>query len=249
LNVLYTNTAHWKKETADLEVLKNVPRHLQLANAGSSHGHSSFDYNNSPVRAYNLSTTVHYHFYDFAVLQQFVGHFDRDAVFIILIEYFEITRIKTDFRNQRLRYYRYLEKQYLDGYSEEEHFVMKYFPVLAAGGGLRFIIKNIPEKSTVITEKTFVDDSTVFYKTWTTDAPSQWIFEAGEEGFAWNKAWNIKMIQFCLDHGIQPVLVSTPVTSFLNDVYAECYPEFFDQWFYRMTDELRAEYPSVPYFD
>jgi lysophospholipase L1-like esterase len=70
----------------------------------------------------------------------------------------------------------------------------------------------------------------------------------GEEGFSYNKAWVSKIIELCLAHDIQPVLITTPITSVLNTVYAERSPKFFET-FYRFTRELQEAYPSVPYFD
>jgi hypothetical protein len=69
-----------------------------------------------------------------------------------------------------------------------------------------------------------------------------------EEGFAYNKSLVSKMIELCYANDIQPVLISTPVSYILNQIYIENSPDFFDT-FYRFSRELQEAYPSLAYFD
>jgi hypothetical protein len=135
----------------------------------------------------------------------------------------------------------------MDNYSVQEKFLFTV-PVLTAGPNLIHIIKDNPSSWEF---KTMAGDELIKYceekhKSWTTDTKIE--FEAGEEGFAYNKQLAGQIIEFCYAHDIQPVLISTPVTSVLNKIYAERSPDFFDT-FYRFTRELQEYYPNLPYFD
>jgi hypothetical protein len=249
LNYLYIRTTYWKEN--DTKQFKNVPGNIQLANVGSSHGTESFDYTGIPYRTFNFALTGQRHVYNYAILKQYIEHFDKNAVLLIPISYFEITRIKLDFTDQRPRYYRFLDKQYIESYSFSEKLLFDLVPVLTAGNTITFIIKDQPlsagKKIITMTGTELINYCNETYKSWTTDAPGIGI-EAGEEGFAYNRNWVIKIIELCHGHGIRPVLITTPITSILNTIYAEKSPDFFDT-FHRFTREITDTYPSILYFD
>ncbi|GHV80558.1 hypothetical protein AGMMS49944_23490 [Spirochaetia bacterium] len=252
INYLYTNTMHWKDGVkAEIKKFENVPYHIQLANVGSSHGTVSFDYTGIPYRTFNFALGNQWHVYNYAILEQYLEHFDKNAVLLIPISYFQITRLKKDFTEQRKQYYRFLEKQHIESYSTLEKLVFDLFPVLTAKDTILFIIKDQPppEKQIItLPESELIDYCDKRYKSWITTDLNDMGIEAGEEGFAYNKNWVIKTIELCHDHGIRPVLITTPITSILNTIYAEKSPDFFDT-FYRFIREIGDAYPSVPYFD
>jgi len=241
-NLFYTRTNYWKniKDTAKFE---NVPEGIRLANVGSSHGLNAFDYSYIPYRSFNFALSSQCFLYDYAILRQYTDWFSKNAILLIPISYFQITQVKTDFQDQRARYYRFLDKKYMDFYSIGEKILYGYFPVLTAGETLRFIINDqpLPNESKVMTEPELIKYSIEKHKLWTTG-------DAGEEGFSYNKSMVSQIIEFCYAHDIKPALITTPITSVLNNIYNEKTPGFFDD-FYRFTRELQEVYPSLPYFD
>ncbi|HCC37130.1 MAG TPA: hypothetical protein DEQ14_05695 [Treponema sp.] len=248
-NFLYINTNYWKDNTVnDTLKFKNVPLHIQLANVGSSHGVRSFDYSRTAYQCFNFGISGQLFLYDYAVLKQYINHFDKNAVLLIPISYFQITRMRQDFKEIKARYYRFLANELIDNYSIFEKILFNNIPVLTAGSTLRFIIKDtspIPEFQ-VMTETELIEYSVKKYEAWTTN--NQHEYEAGEEGFLYNKRMASLLIDFCYANNIQPVLVTTPVTSVLNSIYTEKHPSFFDT-FYRFTRELREAYPALLYLD
>ena len=250
LNFFYTRTNYWKSYFVDpTSKFSDVPNNIQLANIGSSHGVTGFNYRQWTYRSFNFAVTAQFFLYDYKIINQYIERFDKNAVLLIPISYFQITRIKTDFQDQRARYYRFLEKQYMDSYFLPEKIMFTIVPVLSAEDTFKFIIKDLPltdlQKSMPVNE--LVGFCIARYKDFT--AKENFLGkESGEEGFAYNKAWAGKIIELCLANNIQPVLVSTPITSILNNIYAERSPEFFNT-FYRFTRELQETYPSIPYLD
>jgi len=251
LNFIYVNSNYWKN-VVEVSKFKNIPEHIQLANIGSSHGVYDFDYSNIPYRSFNFALNSQLFLYDYALLRQYSNRFDKNAILLIPISYFQITRIKTDFKDQRARYYRFLEDKYMDFHSIREKILFSFLPVLTAGDTFRFIFKDIdiPPRSKFMTEPELVKYCTTKHKQWTTttDNKDEYDFEAGEEGFVHNKLLVSQIVEFCYSRDIQPVLITTPITSILNNIYAEKSPGFFDT-FYRFTHELQEAYPHLPYLD
>lgn len=247
LNFLYTNTNYWKN-TVVIEKFENIPEGIQLANVGSSHGERSFDYSDVPYRSINFALGSQWFLYDYAILKQYVNQFSRNGVLLILISYNQIFRIKTDFRDQRARYYRFLDKEHMDYYSIQEKILYTRVPVLTAGTTLKFIIKDQRPSITrtgVVKEPQLTRHAITRHRGWTAGISD---VETREKRFAHNKSLVNQIIAFCYAHDIQPVLVTTPVTSVLNNIFWEKTPDFFDD-FYRFTRELQEAYPSLLYLD
>ena len=248
LNYFYTQTNYWKNGIiGEVIKFKNVPEHIQIANVGSSHGRNAFDYSHVSYQSFNFAISGQRFLYDYAILKQYINRFDKNAVLIVPISYFQITRIKTNFSDQRIKYYHFLNKRYMDFYSIQEK-ILTLFPVLTTRDPLKFIIN---ENRSVAKLKTMTESELFEYcvnkhKSWTTD--NDFEFEMGEEGIAYNKDLVSRMIEFCYANDIQPVLVSTPITSILNNVYNKKSPQFFSE-FYRFTRELQEASPSLLYFD
>jgi hypothetical protein len=192
------------------------------------------------------------------VLKQYLNHFDRGAVCVILVEYFEITRVKKDFSDQIMRYSRFLDRRNMPEYHLANYIQYASFPVLSLGNNIfnsglnnldkDLIAEQIERRSSTMTISELEEYCLKKHESWTTDSVNGFEAEAGEDGFAYNQALLGNLIDLCLAHDIRPVLVSTPVTSILNDIYAEKSPAFFDT-FYRFSHEVCAKYPGLLYFD
>jgi len=256
INYWYTNTNYLKSRIKPIEKFYSVPEHIQLANLGSSHGADDFDYSNMPYRAYNLGLSSQLYLFDYAVLKQYINHFDKGSVCIILVEYFEITGIKTDFSDLIMRYYRFLDKDNMPEYSIIDYIQYARFPVLTLGnnilsGGLNFMVmaEDEQEKSAEFTNidelKKICEERYTYLRGYDS---SSFVHESGDAGFAYNQKLLSDIIELCLANDIQPVLVSTPIISILNKIYAEKSPGFFDT-FYRFSREICKKYPGLLYFD
>jgi hypothetical protein len=250
LNFLYKRTEFWKNEYKAGKFFA-MPDNIQLANFGSSHG-GGFDYTGLPYRTFNFSFDNQLYPYDYALLSQYIEKFDKNAVAIILIEYFEVTNIKEPADQSQSWYYRILDKEYLPTYSWKEYLLYAAVPVLTAGTNIVKItidirIEGNSDYSTRV-ESERINNAKKRYDMWTKSIGLNLGIDSGEEGFAYNKNLVSKMIELCYAHDVQPVLISTPITSILNQIYAENSPDFFDT-FYRFSRELQEAYPSLSYFD
>jgi hypothetical protein len=254
LNALYIRTETWKYQN-NVEKFAHVPQGIQIANFGSSHGRDDFEWSDSPYQAFNFGLSSQRHLYDYALLQQYINHFDKNAVVILLIEYFEIESIKVDYSDQIPRYYRILNKEYMPEYSLRDYIRYAVFPVLSAGTNIRSIIldsnpEDVFQKNwhNTMPEEELVKYCSKHHIDWTTDSPDGTTLQKGLEGFVYNKKILSDIIDYCLACGLQPVLVSTPITGIFNNIFEERTPNFFET-FYRFSREISGKYPHVPYLD
>jgi len=247
-NLLYINTNYWQGTVINpTKKFSNIPDDIQIANVGSSHGECDFDYREISNKGFNFALSQQYPLYDYLVLKQYINRFDKNAVLLIPISYFHITTMKTDFKDHRARYYRFLSKENMDVYSEQEKILFTFVPVLTAGKTIEFIIKDRPPSSVykTMTEPELIKDSIEKHDVWTTGAENA---QEREKRSAHNKYLVSLIIELCYTNNIQPVLVTTPFTLMLNNVYAEKTPWFFES-FHQFTRELQEAYPGLPYFD
>jgi hypothetical protein len=185
-----------------------------------------------------------YYLYDYEVLKQYISHFDKNAVLLIPISYFQITYLKSDFTDQKDRYNQFLVKEMGNDYSTQNK-LLDYIPVLTANTNLTFIIRDISPAS-FLTESELLTYSEMKHESWSSMDEND--NATTEEGFIHNKQMLSQIIDFCYANDIQPVLITTPITSILNTTYEENSTDFFDT-FYRFSRELQEDYPSLLYLD
>ncbi|AGT43417.1 SGNH/GDSL hydrolase family protein [Treponema pedis] len=255
VNFLYKNTNHWKAEN-NVYKFNFVPDKIQLANLGSSHGEVNFIYDDFPeYTAFNFGISGQRHSYNYVILKQYINTFEKNAVVILPISYFEITNIETakNKKSKRPVYYRFVQKKYMqeiDEWKYSDYIKFNYFPVFFGNRIFQKILHDITEnrmnifwnRTKYINEEELDNYCQMKFKGWT--HPNE---EKGEEGFMYNFNMVCSIIELCKKHDLIPVLVTTPITDVLNGYFEE--KENFFNTFYRFTDELTKKYPDVHYFD
>ena len=248
INARYISTNHWKAEN-NVWKFNFVPDDIQLANLGSSHGEYGFFYDDfSQYRTFNFAVNSQRYFWDYALLQQYIDSFAPNAVVLLLISYFAITGRAENYDELRPRYYRFLKKKYFDTWDLLDSIRYASIPFLSAGKNIKKCFDDIPpedidvfnSRTTYMTEAELQEYCQKKHDSWRKG-------EKGDEGYQLNLAEVCQLIKFCLDNGLQPVLVTTPITTVLNDIYAE--DEDFFTTFYNFIAEMQAQFPGVPYFD
>ena len=248
INLCYVSTNHWKAEN-NVWKFNFVPDDIQLANFGSSHGEVNFIYESFPqYKTFNFGISSQRYFWDYGILQQYSDNFVPGAVVLLPISYFGITARPKNYNDVRPRYYRFLEKEYFDMWSLQEWIQYFKLPVLSAGTNLMKCIKDIPpenidvfnSRTTYMTEDELQEYCQKKHDSWSKN-------DKGEEGYKQNLAELYQLVKLCLDNGLQPVLVTTPITTVLNDIYEK--DEDFFKTFYHFISDVQTQFPNVPYFD
>ena len=243
LNFAYLNSYYWL-EQRDEAKFRNVPENIQLANLGSSHGFYTFIYNDFPEYVtFNFGMKAQHHVFNYYVLKQYLNNFSQNSVVLIPISYFDITRIMQE---HHFRYYTFLDKENLPDWKKTEYLLYNYFPLFTVKKAWkRLLIMNKKETAPDFLSRAredFVSHSEFLFNWWTAKDSE----EKGEKGFQYNIEAVSKIIDLCYEHKIIPVLVTTPQTDVLNNLYAQI--DFFDT-FYRFTDTLKEKYPGLIYLD
>lgn len=251
INARYVSTNHWKAEN-NVWKFNFVPEQIQLANFGSSHGEYGFFYDDfSQYRTFNFAVNSQRYFWDYGILQQYIDSFAPNAVVLLPISYFGIIGRAENYDDLRPRYYRFLKKKYFDEWSIWDYIRYVSVPLLSAGKNIMKIFDDIPaenidvfnSRTIYMTEAELQDYCHKKHESWTN--PEK---EKGDEGYLQNLEEVCQLVKFCLDKGLKPVLVTTPITTVLNDIYKEQSPNFFPT-FYRFIADVQDQFPGVPYFD
>lgn len=249
INLLYIRTNYWKSEN-NVNKFDDVPYNLELGNVGSSHGLWDFKYDSVPqIKAFNFALSSQAYYYDLQLLKKYFDHFEKNGVVLILISYFDITRFP-DYSMHRSRYYRILPKSSLDSWSLYEYICFKVFPIFSAKQKLLKIFHDIPVEvmSPYYNRTTYMDEKSLYkfcvkeHQRWTTPEA-----EGGRESYEMNLSEVSKMIDFCYAHELTPVLVTTPVTDVLNEIYEKDI-DFFPT-FEQFSKDLLNKYPGLIYLD
>ena len=251
INLCYVSTNYWKSEN-NVRKFNSVPEGIQLANLGPSHTEFGLLYNDfSQYKAFNFALSAQPYFWDYSILQQYHQNFVSNAVILLPICYFMVNARTDDYNQIRPRYYRFLERKYFDKWNAKEFIQYAKFPILSAGNKLFKIFNDIPvEEIDVFNTRTdhLEYDELLEYCQQKYDDATAPEFDKGEEGYQQNLAEVCQLVNLCLDKGLQPVLITVPITTVLNDIYAEQSPNFFPT-FYRFISDVQTQFPNVPYFD
>ncbi len=138
VNHFYVNGYYYRDVYGEIDKMLEVPYEIEMVNLGTSHGLASFRYPEDGAVRYNLALSGEDIYHDFATLRQFADHLAEGCIVAIPVSYFSFC-MSTEEPSQK-RYYAYLDREYLRGFSYETLINAKYVPVLRSG---EFIIKDL----------------------------------------------------------------------------------------------------------
>lgn len=221
INLLYKNAEYFFGDN-DVSRFKNVPYDIQIANSGNSLG-EQMDYSNHPeLNAFKFSLLMQPINYDFHILEQYIDHFAKDSIFVIVLSYGEVDGILNGdiFKLIKGRYYQFLKSNYMEEYSIFDKIRYCAIPVVYSEFPFfkikqRFLSESenmADEKSAGIKktqgfsflEKRFEQEN--FMHAFNTTYPRQ-----KQSGIEYNKNYVLKMVQLCNEHNIHPIVVTPPL--------------------------------------
>ncbi len=252
LNFAYVRTNYWKSEN-DVYKFESVPDEIEIAAIGSSHVGMHFKFDVVPeLNAFNFGLMGERYEDDFKILRKYSPHFKKGAVVILMIEYFEITQWVTDLPERRPFYYRMYDREDIPNYTFKEDLIFSKLPVLSAKGKLMKIINDIPPEEMYLISlpslaKPLIAEEDVLKLH--ADQMYKMVMDrdAGQDGYEKNMAGLTKMIDFCLERGFRPVLVASPITTYLYDRFAQ--NKEFTADYARFVNEVLQKYPDIKFLD
>ncbi len=251
LNFCYVKTNYWKYEN-DAHKFSSVPYEIELANLGSSHGNWGLYYDFLPeVKAFNFALGGQDYFYDYAMLRQYITHFKKNAVLLILVSYHMVIdapnyeETEKHYHNfVRPRYYRILDKEYIDEWSFIDNLKYNQFPLFSAGIHVLDVIKDSSSSQNPYYART---------KTMTESELKEYCdkwhnFHATERhSYSMNFAEVSRIIDFALESNLRPVLLTMPVVDFLSEDF-KADKDFFSI-FESFNNDLMKKYPGLRHID
>lgn len=229
-------------------------------------------YTNAGVSCFNFGHTSQTYEYDLALLAEYGQYLEEGGVLLIPVSYFSFnneTANETEAQALSVKYYHYLSPKNMPNYDLFTDIVTNRLPILSAGEDL---LKLLPKTSLTAfaaeeaavnrTESLPSSASDESAAAENTDAPA--MDEAAVAEFAnraaqrFDRHFNNKeeyflpereeqlyaIINYCKEHGITPVLITTPFSSYYNAPV----PEDFLNRFYGIINRIASD-TGVNYYD
>lgn len=243
-----------------MERFTYVPKEIEVANLGSSHG-GSFFYNIDEFKGlncFNFANAQQTLDLDYALLRQYVKNFKKNSTLIICLSSFETNGIPSEELtwNSRQRYYSFLKGKYIENFSYSDWFFYKYLPLLSAKDPSKdlkkafdIIFKIKSDELPAETEEECYDNipdeekslkAEKFVKYW------KFLFPPSDEGKDFNRKYLDLIINLCREHDINTVVVTTPISREAYNALAED-KQFCDvQEFH---NQLKLKYPDTKFLN
>ena len=258
INILFINTNFWKNQN-DVYKFSKIPSNVKLINLGSSHGQCAFDYSQtSDVVAYNFALSAQPFYYDLCVLKQFHHKLSQNALVLIPISFFSFYQQNAEFDAIKLRYYRILPNKYIIDADLFEDFRYSVFPICSQGRFIRHIIKDIPlseaDFCTSVVQQEIVDQEKIndIAKMKLQDRFSINRETVSESEFNRNYSSFINLLDFCNLHNYKVILLTTPLTTELYNLFTFEYLTEFTENLSKITEQYKnieywnyAQYPPL----
>ena len=246
LDIRYVQTNYWKSEN-NVNKFDDIPYNITLANVGTSHGLYGLKYDVVPeINAWNFALSSQPYFYDYAMLNKYIDHFEKDAIVIIPISYFQVTG-QVDCAKFRSRYYRLLAKNEMEYWTLKEYIAYCKFPIISAKMNILKTVRDFSkEQMSPYYGRIKHLEGENLYK-YCVEKHKGWVNLYKENAYCENSIAISKIIDFCYAHNLRPVLITAPITDVLNNIYAT--DETFFPTFYRFSSDLQKKYPDLQYLD
>lgn len=239
----------------DLRMLGNQVTNVQLANVGSSHGAYDFVYDSFTERGiscFNFGHTSQTYEYDLALLAEYGRHLDKGCVLLIPVSYFSFnneTANATEAQALSVKYYHFLSPKNVPHYDLFTDIVTNRLPILSAGEDL---IKILPQTSLCLTafaaeapDLPAMDEAAVAEFANRAAQRFDRHFNNKEEYFLPEREEQLyAIINYCKEHELTPVLITTPFSSYYNAPV----PEDFLNRFHSTVNRIASD-TGVNYYD
>lgn len=237
----------------DLRMLGNQVTNVQLANVGSSHGAYDFVYDSFTERGiscFNFGHTSQTYEYDLALLAEYGRHLDKGCVLLIPVSYFSFnneTANATEAQALSVKYYHYLSPKNVPHYDLFTDIVTNRLPILSAGEDL---IKILPQTSLCLTafaaeapDLPAMDEAAVAEFANRAAQRFDRHFNNKEEYFLPEREEQLyAIINYCKEHELTPVLITTPFSVYYNAPVPEDFLDRFHSTINRIASDTGVNY-------
>ena len=255
LNCLYFPVA-METQTYGTDNFRNMPKHIDICNFGSSHGLNGFNYDgvSDEFSCFNFALHSQSLMYDYRILQHYINHINEGGIVFIVVSYFSFFgrpegESKT-FISLNNRYYKILPPSLIKNYDIITDCIINYLPVMT------FDIKSVvnailgiktTEAQEVKTAERFYDIKEVgekraaFHFNGIRSEENNRIIFSSEKTKALHD-----IIALCREKKLIPILVTTPyLTEYSGQVKRDS--EFMNTFRSTLNEIIASE--DVRYYD
>lgn len=273
-NYLYINGYYYTDVYGEVKKFENVPDHITFANFGTSHGLAAFRYDENDKSSFNFALSGEDIYHDFQTLKQFSDHLDKGCIVSIPVSYFSFClpddepsqkRYYTyldkeyliDFSYETLINSKYvpvlrsIEYLFKDFIGDQEINMENFMDDPSQGkkskaGQISPFLK--VEAATI--DAPVADDSAKIQSLnqHAVTRAENWRsgrMVLGEKYMDDNTKLLIEMIDYCKEHGFQPVLLTIPVFHSLTEAFTK--EELEKYYFSNIEETVKAT--GITYID
>ena len=232
----------------NLRMLGNQIKEVKIANVGSSHGAYDFTYDELTEDGYscfNFGNVSQTYQYDLALIREYRKYLDKGCVLFIPVSYFSFnneTVNETEAQALSVKYYHCLSPKNIPDYDLFTDIVTTRLPVLSAGEDLLKLLPDLNLSLVVfaqddgIDEAEFANRAAQRFDRHFSNKETYFLPERSEQ--------LLSLIAYCRKHEITPVLITTPFSSYYNELV----PESFLDEFYSTINHISSD-TGVSYYD
>lgn len=220
---------------------------IKVGNLGSSHGMYDFNYEPLEMRGYecfNFANTSQSYDYDYAVLKEYVQHMSEDSIMLIPVSYFSFNNEvvnESEAEAMSLRYYHFLSPENIPNYDLYIDITTNKLPILSAGEDILKLFPNF-ELSIIALA---AEDNEIDMEEFTRRAKERYSrhFDNKEEYFLPERIQNLyDIINYCKEHDITPILITTPFSSYYQNLVPESFLQEFQETVTTIASDTGVEY-------
>lgn len=234
-NAIYKRTNHFNNQFVDVRKywdMTTFPNNLQVVNLGSNHPKFGFDYSETGINAVNCAVGPQTLEYDFAILRKITPYLTKDAFVIIPICLLKLFLYRQKSRSTHAKYYTFLAKDDIVGYSKMEQIKLLKFPLIFNPRLLRCVLRDVKKDTRLeLTENPMKDAATLnkdadcWIDCWNREfditLPTPNLSEENKSDIQQNIRILREMLEYCKMHNFKPIITILPVTDYLSSRFTD----------------------------
>lgn len=234
-NAIYKRTNHFNNQFVDVRKywdMTTFPNNLQVVNLGSNHPKFGFDYSGTGIKAVNCAVGPQTLEYDFAILRKITPYLTKDAFVIIPICLLNLFLYRQKSRSTHAKYYTFLTKDDIVGYSKMEQIKLLKFPLIFNPRLLRYVLCDVKKDTRLeLTENPMKDaaslnkDADRWIECWNREfditLPTPNLSEENKSDIQQNIRILREMLEYCKMHKFKPIITILPVTDYLSSRFTD----------------------------
>ena len=224
---------------------------VQVGNLGSSHGAYNFDYTPLTERGFscfNFANTSQSFNYDYAVLKEFGSYMTPGSVLFIPVSYFSFNNEVTNAEEAEamsVRYYHCLSPKNIPDYDPFIDIITNRLPILSAGEDIVKLFPSLQLSIIALAAENEVD--TAVFAARAQERYSRH-FDNKKEYFLPERIEDLyNIINYCKEHDITPVLVTTPFSKYYRDLVADKFLNEFEETVTKIANDTGVNYYDYSY--